>query len=636
MRDSSSRSVQYAATVQASLRRSARGSMAEAHSGLSRKMVQSAGRSTHDESMFHLVERIPEGTERNAECPWTTPIPKEEQETESVSLPAGPIGLWRSVMITSYDLMLVEFTSDGTSWTITQRSKHYSVSRMFLREKPQVVGFMIFVTRGVIKVSREVTDATLLMCAAQAPLEMVLSKPLKPTAQHAKKPLIDEAVKKTHDVRAKVDEIDKNRSHEAYNAQVNVVDMTNAEIFESKDDKGEIAKGTESKVDDVAKIECVMPDHCQNESSKMWRHRIQSCTSPLPHLPSTHTPPPPLDRPTTIEPKSTRSTRRTLRSSSQKTTRATRWRKVPKSQIDDVAKIERDKASEAETDAVAENKNGEVHQECDSKSDVEQATEAPQQRQPQQLSSATVGAPDRDAAQYVQQRTVEQVVDVPDDAGTEAPQRTVEPVVEAVDETTATNPLDREPLDETQRVERSAVRAKAAAREGSLSRAVRLELERVRYEQAAQRRYKRARARSSNTLLQYLPYTQHQHQWTCMGQGWCPVRMRCHFYSYLSEPEKQCIDKSETCTERKFRREAEIAGLNEAPSILSGGESSIASALSCVRTGTTRVRIFWWADYSIHHLLVDLKSNKKFLRRHSSTMAYHRIPALTDLRLHLR
>ena len=160
-------------------------------------------------------------------------------------------------MITSYDLMLVEFTSDGTSWTITQRSKHYSVSRMFLREKPQVVGFMIFVTRGVIKVSREVTDATLLMCAAQAPLE----------AQHAKKPLIDEAVKKTNDVRAKVDEIDKNRSHEAYNAQVNVVDMTNAEIFESKDDKGEIAKGTESKVDDVAKIECVMPDHCQNESS---------------------------------------------------------------------------------------------------------------------------------------------------------------------------------------------------------------------------------------------------------------------------------------------------------------------------------------------------------------------------------
>ena len=214
----------------------------------------------------------------------------------------------------------------------------------------------------------------------------------------------------------------------------------------------------------------------------MWRHRIQSCTSPLSHLPSTHTPPPPLDRPTTIEPKSTRSTRRTLRSSSQKTTRATRWRKVPKSQIDDVAKIERDKASEAETDAVAENKNGEAPQECDSKSDVEQATEAPQQRQPQQLSSATVGAPDRDTAQYVQQRTVEQVVDVPDDAGTEAPQRTVEPVVEAVDETTATNPLDREPLDETQRVERSAVRAKAAAREGSLSRAVRLELERVRYE----------------------------------------------------------------------------------------------------------------------------------------------------------
>ena len=182
------------------------------------------------------------------------------------------------------------------------------------------------------------------------------------------------------------------------------------------------------------------------------------------------------------------------RSSSPKTCATSAWGPWP---VLTTRHIERDKASEAETDAVAENKNGEAPQECDSKSDVEQATEAPQQRQPQQLSSATVGAPDRDTAQYVQQRTVEQVVDVPDDAGTEAPQRTVEPVVEAVDETTATNPLDREPLDETQRVERSAVRAKAAAREGSLSRAVRLELERVRYEQAAQRRYKRARARSA-------------------------------------------------------------------------------------------------------------------------------------------
>ena len=211
---------------------------------------------------------------------------------------------------------------------------------MFLREKPQNVRFMIIVTdpcnvttREVIKVSRDVTEAIPLMCAAQAPLEMVLSKPLKPTPK--KKPLIGKAARKIHDVRAKVDEVDKNRSNEACSANVDEVDKRNAEIVESKDEKRDIAKGTES-------------------------------------------------------------------------------------QVDDVAKIERDKASEAKTDAVAEYKNGEVPQECDSKADVEQSTEAPQQRQPQQLSSDTSGAPDRDAAQYVQQRTVEQVIDVPDDAGNES------------------------------------------------------------------------------------------------------------------------------------------------------------------------------------------------------------------------
>ena len=45
--------------------------------------------------------------------------------------------------------------------------------------------------------------------------------------------------------------------------------------------------------------------------------------------------------------------------------------KGTESQIDDVAKIERDKADEAKTDAVAENKTGEVPQECDSKTNVE-------------------------------------------------------------------------------------------------------------------------------------------------------------------------------------------------------------------------------------------------------------------------
>ena len=183
----------------------------------------------------------------------------------------GPIELWQSAMITKYDLMLIEFTSDATSWTIIKRNKHCSVSRMFLREKPQSVRFMIIVTDPlkmstleVIKVSREVTETVPLICASKALLDMVLMKPLKPTPK--KKPLIG----KTNDNRAKVDKVDR----------------TNAEIVESKDEKGDIAKGAES-------------------------------------------------------------------------------------QIDDVAKIERDRASEAKADAVAENKTGEAPQECDSKANVE-------------------------------------------------------------------------------------------------------------------------------------------------------------------------------------------------------------------------------------------------------------------------
>ena len=64
---------------------------------------------------------------------------------------------------------------------------------------------------------------------------MVLSKPLKPTPQRAKKPLIDKSVgKKTHDGRAKVDDIDEDRSNEASSAKVDDVDKTNAEIVVSK------------------------------------------------------------------------------------------------------------------------------------------------------------------------------------------------------------------------------------------------------------------------------------------------------------------------------------------------------------------------------------------------------------------
>ena len=263
---------------------------------------------------------------------------------------------------------------------------------------------------------------------------------------------------------------------------------------------------------------------------------------------------------------------------------------------------------------------------------MEQSTEAPRWRQPQQLSRATVGAPDRDAAQCVQQRTVEQVVD---DVGTEAQQRTVERVVEVIDETTATNPLDREPLDETQRVERSAVRAKAAPRGGSLSRAVRLEFNRVRYEQASAAKSAQERVlmnerpsdavfsqgigrtagspvRCLNALarpavtnatpclvVEYVAPVPAEHAATATVDeyvtGMVSSQNAMRFYSYLRESEKQCIDKTEPCVESKFRHEAETARLNEAPSVLSGGDSLIASALSQLRENWDhRGRIFWW------------------------------------------
>ena len=70
------------------------------------------------------------------------------------------------------------------------------------------------------------------------------------------------------------------------------------------------------------------------------------------------------------------------------------------------------------------------------------------------------------------------------------------------------------------------------------------------------------------------------------------------YFLYLGELEKQCIE---------FCHEAEIAGLNEALSILSGGDS-----------------------------LFDQMSSKKLLLRHSSALDHHRFPALTDLSHHLR
>ena len=128
----------------------------------------------------------------NAENPWRKSVPEEELTTKSVPLLLGSIVMRQSAMITSYDMM-IGFTSDRASWNIIRRNKHSSVARMFVREKPQSVRFMIIVTdplnvstREVIKVSREVTETIHLICASQAPLEMVLLKPLMPAPK--KKP----------------------------------------------------------------------------------------------------------------------------------------------------------------------------------------------------------------------------------------------------------------------------------------------------------------------------------------------------------------------------------------------------------------------------------------------------------------
>ena len=244
-------------------------------------------------------------------------------------------------MITKYDLMLMEFSRDGTNWTMIQRSNHYSVSTIFLREKPESAKFMVIVTdtrnvstREIIKASRDITETTPLTYLARAPLEVAPRQPIKPpvlpTPQREKKPLIVETAE------SEKDEIDKNSSNEASSAKVDEVDKTNAVIVDSKDDG----------IDTIASAE---------------------------------------------------------------------------SQDGNVAKSERDEASGAKIDEVAEKVNGEVPQVCDSKADVEQATEAPQQQQ-QQLSSATVQAPEHDAAQCLQQGTAEQVIDLPNDAGTSAQQ----------------------------------------------------------------------------------------------------------------------------------------------------------------------------------------------------------------------
>ena len=57
---------------------------------------------------------------------------------------------------------MTEFDREG-NWSITQRSEHYSVSGMVLRDRPQSVKFMLI----------EFTDLTALSYGARAPLELV-------------------------------------------------------------------------------------------------------------------------------------------------------------------------------------------------------------------------------------------------------------------------------------------------------------------------------------------------------------------------------------------------------------------------------------------------------------------------------
>ena len=75
---------------------------------------------------------------------------------------------------------MIEFDRDGKNWSIMQQSKHYSVSRVVLRDRPQSVKFMLIVahppnvsTREIIKISLEFTEITALTYEARAPLELV-------------------------------------------------------------------------------------------------------------------------------------------------------------------------------------------------------------------------------------------------------------------------------------------------------------------------------------------------------------------------------------------------------------------------------------------------------------------------------
>ena len=123
---------------------------------------------------------LEEPDEDNKRYPWKMPS-LVESEPASTPSPVGPVALWRAAMITKFDLTMIKFARDGKNWTITQRCKHYSFTRMILRDRPQgVKNFMLIVTeppnvstREVIKISREFTEVTALSYGARAPIELI-------------------------------------------------------------------------------------------------------------------------------------------------------------------------------------------------------------------------------------------------------------------------------------------------------------------------------------------------------------------------------------------------------------------------------------------------------------------------------
>ena len=98
--------------------------------------------------------------------PWRETVQTVAVETPQPTLPTGPVVLLQTANVTKYNLILVEFSRDRKNWTVKQRSKHHSASRLFLREKPVSLRIMILArdpdnesTREITKVTRDVSEA---------------------------------------------------------------------------------------------------------------------------------------------------------------------------------------------------------------------------------------------------------------------------------------------------------------------------------------------------------------------------------------------------------------------------------------------------------------------------------------------